>query len=48
MTKFTAKRGLLFVLTQGNAYLERFLFKANRKNIGSSENGTRDFQNSPS
>ena len=40
---FTANLELVFVLTVENA----FSFKANRKSIGSSKKGTRDFQNSP-
>ena len=44
---FTAKFGLAFVLTLENAFSQRFYFQANRKRIGSSKNGTRDFQNSP-
>ena len=40
---FTGKFELFFVLTQENACS----FKANRKSIGSSKNGNRDFQNSP-
>ena len=42
---FTAKFGLVFVLTLENAFSQRFHFKANRKSISSF--GTRDFQNSP-
>ena len=44
---FTAKFGLVFALTLKNAFSQRFHFKANRKNIGSSKNCIRDFQNSP-
>ena len=36
-----------FVLTQENAFFQRFHFKFNRNNIDSSKSGTRDFQNSP-
>ena len=43
---FTAKFGLVFVLTLENAFSYMFNFQANRKSIGSSENSTRDFQNS--
>ena len=34
---FTAKFGLVFVLTLENAFSERFHFQANRKSIGSSK-----------
>ena len=44
---FTAKFGLVFVLTLENAFSYMFNFQANRKSIVSSENSTRDFQNSP-
>ena len=37
---------LVFVLSLENTFSERFHFKANRKSIGSSKTGTRDFQNS--
>ena len=43
---FTAKIGLVFVLTLENAFSSRFHYKANRKSIGSSKNSARDFQNS--
>ena len=43
---FTAKLGLVFVLTFENAFFESFRLKADRKSIGSSKSGTRDFQNS--
>ena len=46
-SKFTAKIGLVFVLTLENTFSWRFHFKANRKSIGSSKKRTRDFQNSP-
>ena len=42
---FTAKLQLVFVLTFENAFSQSFHFKVNRKRIGSSKNGTRDFQN---
>ena len=35
---------LVFVLTQENAYSQRFHLKANRKSIGSSQNNTTDFE----
>ena len=38
---------MVFFLTQENAYLKTFHFKANRKNNGSSKNGTSDFESSP-
>ena len=38
---------MVFVLTQENAFFQRFHFKFNRNNTDSSKNGTRDFQNSP-
>ena len=41
-----AKLELVFVLTQKNAFSQRFHFKSNRKSIDSSKNGTSDFQNS--
>ena len=44
---FTWKIELVFVLTQENAFCQGFHFKANRKSIESSRNGTRDFQNTP-
>ena len=44
---FTAKFELVFVLTLENTFSWMFRFKANRKSIGSSKNGTNDFQNSP-
>ena len=44
---FTAKFGLVFVLAIENTFSQRFHFKTNRKRIGFSKNGTRDFQNSP-
>ena len=44
---FTAKYGLVFVLTLENVFSNRFHFNADRKSIGSSKNGTMDFQNSP-
>ena len=44
---FTAKFGLVFVLTLEKTFCLRFHFKANRKSISSSKNGTRDFQNNP-
>ena len=47
-SKFTAKFGLVSVLTLGNAFSQRFHFQANRKSIGTSKDDTRDFQNSPS
>ena len=40
-----AKYELVFVLTFENAYSYSFHFKANRKNIDCSKNGTRDFTN---
>ena len=43
----TAKFGLVFVLTLESAFFYRFHFTAKRKSIGSSKNGTRDFQNNP-
>ena len=43
---FTAKFGLVFVLTLENAFSQRFHFEANGKSIGSLKNGTKDFQNS--
>ena len=43
---FTAKFMLVFVLSLENTFSERFHFNANRKSIGSSKTGTRDFQNS--
>ena len=43
--RFTAKFGLVFVLTVKNAFSYWFHFKGNRKSIGSSKNGTRDLQN---
>ena len=43
---FTTKLGLVFVLTLENTFSYRFHFKANRKSIGSSKNGTKDPQNS--
>ena len=47
LTSFTAKFELVYVLTQENAFSWRFLFKANRKSIGTVllQNGTRNFQN---
>ena len=36
-TSFTAKFGLVFVLTLENDFSQRFHFKANGKNIGSSK-----------
>ena len=44
---FTAKFGLIFVLTLENAFSLRFHFKAIRKSTCSFKNGNRDFQNSP-
>ena len=43
---FTAKLELVFVLTFENTSSYSFHFKANRKRIGSSKSGARDFQNS--
>ena len=43
---FTAKFGLVFVLTLENAFSSRFHFKATRKSIDSSKKGTRYFRNS--
>ena len=43
----TAEFELVFVLTLENAFSYRVHFEANRKSIGSSKNGTRDFQKSP-
>ena len=48
---FKAKFGLVFVLTEKENVVistAKFHFKAKRKSMGSSKNGTRDFQNSPS
>ena len=42
----TTKFGLVFVLTLESVFSQRFHFKLKRKSIGSSKNGTRDFQNS--
>ena len=39
---FTAKLGLVYVLTLENAFSKWFYFQANRKSIGSLKNGTRD------
>ena len=47
LASFTAKSELVFVLTQGNAFSQRFHFKANRKSIYFLKNGSGDFQNSP-
>ena len=47
LTNFTAKCGWIFILTQENACSQRFQFKTNRKNIGSSKNCTMDFCISP-
>ena len=44
---FTAKFGLVFVLTLENAFPQRFDFKANRKSIGSSKKCTRNFRDNP-
>ena len=44
---FTGKFGLVFVLTLENVFSLRFHLKANRKNIGSSKNGSMDFLNDP-
>ena len=46
-SKFYSRIGLVFVLTLENAFFQKFHFKAKRKSIGSSKDGTRDFQNSP-
>ena len=46
-SKFHGQIWLVFVLTLENGFSQRFHFKGNRKNIGSSKNGTRDFQNNP-
>ena len=43
---FTAKFGLVFVLTLENAFSQRFHFQANRKSIVLLKNCARDFQNS--
>ena len=43
---FTAKCRFYFVLTLENSFSYRLHFKTNRKNIGSSKNGIRGFQNS--
>ena len=42
----TAKLELDFALSE-NGFSKSFDFKANRKSMGSSKSGTRDFQNSP-
>ena len=42
----TAKLELDFALSE-NGFSKSFHFKANRKSMGSSKSGTRDFQNSP-
>ena len=44
---FTAKFGLVFVLTQKKAFSQRFHFQYNRKSIGSSKKLYQVFQNSP-
>ena len=36
---------MAFFLTQESIYSWKFYFKANRKSLGSSKNGTRDFKN---
>ena len=41
--KFTAKLGLVFVLTLGTTFSERFHFKANRKSIRSSKRRYQEF-----
>ena len=46
-SKFYSKSWVGFVLTLEKAFSQRFNFKANRKSIGSSKSGTRDFQNNP-
>ena len=43
---FTAKFQLVFALTLENDFSQRFHFKANKNSVGSSKNGTWDFQNS--
>ena len=45
---FTAKFGLVFVLTKENAFSETFHFKANRKSIGSSKKWCYGFSKWPS
>ena len=37
----------IFCVNEGATFSERFHFKANRNSVGSSKNGTRNFQNSP-
>ena len=46
-SNFNGKFELVFVLTFKNTFSKYFHFKANRKSINFSENGTRDFQNIP-
>ena len=45
---FTAKFGLVFVLTLENAFSQRFHFQANRKSIGSSKKRYQGFSKQPS
>ena len=47
-SKFTAKYGLVFILTLENAFSQRFHFQATERAQVILKNGTRNFQNSPS